>query len=239
MKLNFSEEYQGCFVCGKENTQGLKLDFIYDEVSDEVYSLCNFKTYMQGCDSIVHGGFISMLLDEVMAKTCLYKNIEAVTARIDIRFKKPVYVDERVVFRGKILEIRGKKIILSALCIDENGKEYDCNQRQDDPEIRGSEGPFREDERRANHNGRSNQKHRGYPEHLESVTRAVWATTRTDTPPQLPVDGQFPRSQRRYRRRPTRHRPYPWQRSPQQDPTDRRHTCGSADSGSPWPDGHR
>ena len=123
MKLNFSEEYQGCFVCGKENTQGLKLDFIYDEVSDEVYSLCNFKTYMQGYDRIVHGGFISMLLDEVMAKTCLYKNIEAVTARIDIRFKKPVYVDERVVFRGKTLEIRGKKIILSALCIDENGKE--------------------------------------------------------------------------------------------------------------------
>jgi acyl-CoA thioesterase FadM len=64
-----------------------------------------------------------MLLDEVMAKTCLQNNIEAVTARMDIRFKRPVYVNEEVLIRGKILEVRGKKVILTARCIDKLGKD--------------------------------------------------------------------------------------------------------------------
>lgn len=123
MKLNFSEDYQGCFVCGKENPQGLQLDFLYDEEAEEVYALCNFRKYMQGYDTIVHGGFISMLLDEVMAKTCLHNNIEAVTARMDIRFKRPVYVNEEVLIRGKILEVRGKKVTLTSRCIDKLGKD--------------------------------------------------------------------------------------------------------------------
>ncbi|MBA7659645.1 hypothetical protein ES703_67630 [subsurface metagenome] len=121
--LSFNEKYQGCFVCGRENSKGLRFDFLYDEVNDEVYSHCSFDDYMQGYEKIVHGGFISMLLDEVMAKICLYKKIQAVTARIEVRFKKPVYVDEEIVVYGKILEMRGKRISLTARCIDHKGEE--------------------------------------------------------------------------------------------------------------------
>ena len=42
---------------------------------------------------------------------------------MDIRFKRPVYVNEEVFIRGKILEVRGKKVILTARCIDRMGKE--------------------------------------------------------------------------------------------------------------------
>jgi len=123
LELNYSDEYQGCFVCGNENRQGLKLDFIYDEINDEIYSACSFRDYMQGYERIVHGGFISMILDEVMAKACLQKNTPAVTARIEVRFKKPVYVDEEVIVRGKILNTKGKTIHLAAQCVDRNGGE--------------------------------------------------------------------------------------------------------------------
>ena len=62
-----------------------------------------------------------MLLDEVMAKACLFNDTQALTAKIEIKYKKPVYADEVIEVRAKIREIRGKKIKLSSRCIDENG----------------------------------------------------------------------------------------------------------------------
>lgn len=78
---------------------------------------------MQGFEGIVHGGFISMLCDEIMAKACLAKNIIAVTGTLEIRFKKPVYVHEEIWFFGRVIEKRGKKIRLKARCSDRNGIE--------------------------------------------------------------------------------------------------------------------
>lgn len=119
---NSSGSYQGCFVCGKENAQGLKLDFFHDEETDEVSTRCSFPPTAQGYEGVVHGGFISMLLDEVMAKACLQKKIPAVTGKIEVRFKKPVHVEEEVEFRGRVLEVRGKKIIAEARCLSGAGE---------------------------------------------------------------------------------------------------------------------
>ena len=63
-----------------------------------------------------------MLMDEVMAKACLFSDMQAVTARIEIKFQKPVLANEEMEIRGKIQEIRGKKIKLSSLCIDKKGE---------------------------------------------------------------------------------------------------------------------
>jgi len=119
--IDYSLEYEGCYVCGKENENGLQLEFQYDAKRDEVYTYYTFKQFMQGYDSIVHGGFISMLLDEVMAKACLHKNIIAVTAKFEIRFKKPVHVHEKMEFRGSIAEIKGKKIRTVSVCTGNGG----------------------------------------------------------------------------------------------------------------------
>lgn len=101
----------------------MRLDFLYDTQRDEVYTTCMFKKYMQGFSQVVHGGFLSMLLDEVMAKACLQKNIPAVTARFEVRFKKPVFVEEEMTFLGKVTEIHGKKIQTEAFCVDREGFE--------------------------------------------------------------------------------------------------------------------
>ncbi len=121
MKLDYSEDYQECYVCGRENKNGLNLTFIYDDDRDEIYTRCRFARYMQGYAGIVHGGFISMLLDEVMAKMCLQRKIRAVTGRLEIKFNKPVYVDEEVEFRAQFEDIQKKKVLLSSRCLDLNG----------------------------------------------------------------------------------------------------------------------
>ena len=121
MKLLYDSDYQECFVCGIANSRGLKLKFSYDKDSEEAYISYSFQQYMQGFKNIIHGGFIFMLMDEVMAKACLFNDIQALTARIEIKFQRPVYADEEIEIRAKIREIRGKKIKLSSWCIDKNG----------------------------------------------------------------------------------------------------------------------
>lgn len=123
LKLIYNEDYQECFVCGIKNDKGLKLEFLYDEDTKEAYVKYSFHEYMQGYKRIIHGGFIFMLMDEVMAKACLYQSITAVSAKSEIRFKKPVYACEEIEVRGKILEIRGRKIKTVARCIDSEGEE--------------------------------------------------------------------------------------------------------------------
>ncbi|MGQ9614785.1 MAG: PaaI family thioesterase [Spirochaetota bacterium] len=121
MKVDYNSNYQGCFVCGKKNHEGMKLDFFYDEREALVFTKYRFKDFMQGFSGLVHGGFLSMLLDEVMAKACLQKGLPAVTARFEVWFRKPVFVGEEMTFQGRVKGVRGKKIEVEALCIDGNG----------------------------------------------------------------------------------------------------------------------
>jgi acyl-CoA thioesterase FadM len=64
-----------------------------------------------------------MLLDEVMAKACLQREFVAVTVQFEVRFRKPVYVSEEVAFRGRVLEVRGRRIKAEARCLGEGGEE--------------------------------------------------------------------------------------------------------------------
>ena len=118
MKIDYSTDDNKCFVCGKENPKGLKLDFIYDKKSGITKTNVVFKEYMQGYEGIIHGGFISMLLDEVMAKACLNAGYIAVTGRLNIKFIKPVSPGEDVSFYGKIDTVKGRAIKVLAWCED-------------------------------------------------------------------------------------------------------------------------
>ncbi len=118
MTIEYDESYQDCFVCGKENQAGMKLDFHYDADQDEMSTRYVFMRYMQGYSGVVHGGFISMILDEVMAKACIHRGAIAVTVQFEVRFRKPVHVQEEMSFYGKVAEQRGKKIRTESRCVD-------------------------------------------------------------------------------------------------------------------------
>ena len=77
LKPIYDDDYQGCFVCGRGNSRGLGLKFSYDRDTNEAYTKFIFPEYMQGYKKIIHGGFLFMLLDEVMAKACLFNEIQA------------------------------------------------------------------------------------------------------------------------------------------------------------------
>jgi uncharacterized protein (TIGR00369 family) len=98
-------ENQWCFGCGKENPIGLKLDFIEQ---DETYSTTfTAGPEHQGYDGIMHGGLVSTLLDEVMARYIHAKGLNAVTARLDIRFRQPTPIGQQLTAIAKIAGKRG------------------------------------------------------------------------------------------------------------------------------------
>jgi len=62
------ETYGNCFVCGEKNPGGLQLSFQIDEEKQTLKTIFVGKPVFQGYDGIVHGGIVSTLLDEAMAK---------------------------------------------------------------------------------------------------------------------------------------------------------------------------
>jgi len=98
MKL---EDNHKCFVCGKENPDGLKIDF---KVSDnKIQAEFVPRSSLQGYASVVHGGIISTLLDEAMGKLAFELGINCLTAEINVRFKNPAYVGKKYILTGEIL----------------------------------------------------------------------------------------------------------------------------------------
>ena len=122
MELEYSDTYQGCFVCGRKNRNGMQLEFSWDAEKKQAGTIWRPKAYMQGFKEVVHGGFITMVLDEVMAKVCLFSNKPAVTLRIEVKFIKPVLVNEELSVTGRCIESRGRRMKLEAWCRDSEGE---------------------------------------------------------------------------------------------------------------------
>lgn len=111
---------QMCFVCGKRNGDGLQLDF---ELVGEDGIRTEFtppKRY-QGWKDIVHGGIIATILDEVMVNAAYLRKIVAVSAKLEIRLRKPAAVGERLIFHGQILRQSAKSLDVKAWAEQENG----------------------------------------------------------------------------------------------------------------------
>jgi len=99
------ETNQWCFACGIHNPIGLKLSF--REENDTYVTTFIPGEQHQGYDGIVHGGIVSTLLDEVMARYIYSKGYNAVTARLEVRFKKPTPIGEPLTVMGRIVGQRG------------------------------------------------------------------------------------------------------------------------------------
>lgn len=97
-----------CILCGKENPIGLKLEFSTDKTNLASKCITKIPKEYQGWRDIVHGGIISSLLDEACAYACFNISLEFVTAEINVRFKKPLKINEEITISGKIVSNKGR-----------------------------------------------------------------------------------------------------------------------------------
>jgi uncharacterized protein (TIGR00369 family) len=119
VKVKKIQRYGNCFVCGDKNQVGLKLDFYAKDgkARAEFTPAKNFEGYKD----ILHGGILSTLLDEVMIKSILAKEILTVTSQIEVKFKKPAIIGEKLTIEGEITGERGRLILTEGKVFKEDG----------------------------------------------------------------------------------------------------------------------
>ncbi|SMO39454.1 Thioesterase superfamily protein [Balnearium lithotrophicum] len=108
-----------CFVCGKENPRGMHLSF--EKKEDCVTARFSLPNYYQGYENVIHGGIISLILDEAMA---YLQSLEErfLTGKITVKFHSPLYADEEVEVKAWIESDRRKYKITKAVMKKLNGK---------------------------------------------------------------------------------------------------------------------
>ncbi len=113
------QRYGNCFVCGDKNDIGLKLDF-YEKDGKARAEFTPTKSF-EGYKGILHGGILSTLLDEVMIKSILAKGILTVTSQIEVKFKKPAIIGEKLIIEGEIMGERGRLVLTEGKVFKEDG----------------------------------------------------------------------------------------------------------------------
>jgi acyl-coenzyme A thioesterase PaaI-like protein len=99
-------------VCGEKNPYSLKLTF---DLEGEILKT-RFKPdkRFQGYVDIVHGGIIGLILDEMIVNLPWKLGMKVVTAEYSVRLKKPVYINEELEFKSRIVEDKGRLLIVEA-----------------------------------------------------------------------------------------------------------------------------
>jgi acyl-coenzyme A thioesterase PaaI-like protein len=98
-----------CFVCGRANLYGLHIEF-YENESGEVSANTSVPAHFQGYPGIVHGGVIAAMLDEVSGRALMQgdPNRFAVTAKLSVRYRKPVPVETPIRLVGHLTKDDGR-----------------------------------------------------------------------------------------------------------------------------------
>lgn len=89
-----------CFGCGGGNDFGMKLTFEVDRETGRASGRFLLGPRYGGGAGFVHGGVIAVLLDEVMGKISKLSEERAVTAELNIEYRKPVPTDREIVVSG-------------------------------------------------------------------------------------------------------------------------------------------
>lgn len=81
-----------CFVCGRDNPAGLKLQFCEGDEPGRVWAEFIVPDIYQGYPGVVHGGIVAAILDEVSGRAVLFggdgDNLMA-TLRLTVRYRRP------------------------------------------------------------------------------------------------------------------------------------------------------
>src|SRR5262249_46177812 len=97
-----------CFGCGGANDFRMKLTFEVDTETARAAGRFVLGPRYGGGAGFVHGGVIAVLLDEVMGKISKLSEERAVTAELNIEYRKPVPTDAEIVVSGWQEEMKGR-----------------------------------------------------------------------------------------------------------------------------------
>ncbi len=120
----YADEFAHCFGCGRLNPKGLHIKSYWD--GEE--SICRFTPelhYTGGFPGYVYGGLIASLMDCHGAATASVAKLREegfspderplsrfITASLKVDYLKPTPIGKVLELRGKVKEIKGRKVIV-------------------------------------------------------------------------------------------------------------------------------
>jgi uncharacterized protein (TIGR00369 family) len=111
-----------CFACGRNNPEGMRLKFSYDEERD--CFVCRFRLGKRftGPPGHCHGGIIATLLDEAMGKVNKLRHVVALTSEIKVKYLKPVPLNKPLRVESREVRVRGRKHVNMAEILNQKGE---------------------------------------------------------------------------------------------------------------------
>jgi acyl-coenzyme A thioesterase PaaI-like protein len=121
----YPDELNYCYGCGRLNDQGLKLKSYWD--GEETVALFTPRPYHIAIPGYVYGGLIASIIDchgTGTAAAATYRaegremgtepRVRFVTASLHVQYLRPTPLGVVLEVRGKIKEIKGRKVVVSA-----------------------------------------------------------------------------------------------------------------------------
>jgi acyl-coenzyme A thioesterase PaaI-like protein len=115
------KETNHCFGCGAANPAGMKLTFELDFDARRTRGSFILGPNYAGGGGFAHGGIIAVVLDEAMGKLSKLSGEPAVTAEMNIDYRKPIPVDKPIVVEGWQEEEKGRNRFRAAEIRDPEG----------------------------------------------------------------------------------------------------------------------
>ena len=92
-----------CFICGEKNPYGLQMRFFETEDGKTVAHFIARNEH-QSYPGRLHGGIIAAITDETIGRALLFYEPDAfgVTVELNIKYKKPVPLNEKLLVVGEV-----------------------------------------------------------------------------------------------------------------------------------------
>ncbi len=102
-----------CWGCG-DNPQGLHLPQPTELGIERYEAVVTFGDHHQAGPGIVHGGLVAGALDEAAGLLATWHRFPAVTARIFVRYRRPVFINQELALAAWVTDTRGRRIHIDA-----------------------------------------------------------------------------------------------------------------------------
>jgi len=120
----YPDHLSNCYGCGRLNEQGLQIKSYWD--GEESICLFQPRSYHMAIPGFVYGGLIASVIDchgTGTASAAAYRTAERamdtepplrfLTASLHVDYLKPTPLEGPLEFRGRVKEIKGRKVIVA------------------------------------------------------------------------------------------------------------------------------
>ena len=112
MNINFDGH---CFGCGPLNEEGFRL--VFEPGPDGSSVEFEVPDRYQSWAGMAHGGIVALLLDEAVGWAAWHAEHPGVTGRLQVSYRRPLKLHERVRVVGKVDKIRRTLVYASSYIV--------------------------------------------------------------------------------------------------------------------------